>query len=100
MSTFNHTLADSPDEQLKMARRRARMKLGWYLHATVYILVNLGLTTLAALQGRHWAVYPAIFWGLGLVMHGAAVWISSPRSALWTRMVDKELRAMQSLNKK
>ncbi|MDL5037691.1 2TM domain-containing protein [Comamonas resistens] len=100
MSTFNHTLADSPDEQLKMARRRARMKLGWYLHATVYILVNLGLTTLAALQGRHWAVYPAIFWGLGLAMHGAAVWISSPRSALWTRMVDKELRAMQSLNKK
>ena len=64
------------------------------------LIRSLGLTTLAALQGRHWAVYPAIFWGLGLAMHGAAVWISSPRSALWTRMVDKELRAMQSLNKK
>lgn len=65
MSSCNHDPAVSPHALLRLARRRARMKLGWYLHATVYVLVNLGLAALAALHGRHWAIYPAVFWGLG-----------------------------------
>ncbi|MFD2756300.1 2TM domain-containing protein [Comamonas terrae] len=100
MSSCNHDPAVSPHALLRLARRRARMKLGWYLHATVYVLVNLGLAALAALHGRHWAIYPAVFWGLGLAIHGAAVWLCSPRGTLWTHLVNRELRALQSLNTK
>ena len=53
----DHPTAD-PIERL--ARRRAGAKLGWYLHASVYILVNLLLVTLSVASGRHWAVFPAV----------------------------------------
>ena len=38
MPTTDQHLSD-PIERL--ARRRAGAKLGWYLHATIYLLVNL-----------------------------------------------------------
>ena len=79
----------------QQARRRAGMKLGWYLHASVYLCVNLGLMALALSQGRHWAIYPAMGWGLGLMMHGLVVWLASPSSPVWQRMVQRELQSLQ-----
>ena len=79
----------------QQARRRAGMKLGWYLHAGVYLCVNLGLMALALSQGRHWAIYPALGWGLGLMMHGLVVWLASPSSPVWQRMVQRELQSLQ-----
>ena len=63
------------------ARRNAGRKLGFLMHATVYVIVNLGLMLLAWSQGRHWAVYPALFWGIGLACHAASVWLRSPNSS-------------------
>ena len=85
----------SPAPQLQQARRRAGMKLGWYLHASVYLCVNLGLMALALSQGRHWAIYPALGWGVGLMMHGLVVWLASPSSPVWQRMVQRELQSLQ-----
>lgn len=79
----------------QQARRRAGIKLGWYLHASVYLCVNLGLMALALSQGRHWAIYPALGWGLGLMMHGLVVWLASPSSPVWQRMVQRELQSLQ-----
>lgn len=62
---------DSPD---RLARRRAGAKLGWYIHACAYLCVNLLLAMLAAASGRHWAIFPALGWGLGLAVHGFAVY--------------------------
>lgn len=72
----------------RIARRRAGAKLSWYIHAAVYILVNLLLAVLSASSGRHWAIYPALGWGLGLAIHGAAVFIAT--SGLMGRLVDQE----------
>lgn len=58
----------------RLARRRAGMKMGWFIHAGVYIAVNLLLAVLSAMSGRHWAVYPALGWGLGLAIHGIVVY--------------------------
>lgn len=77
------------------ARRSAGKKLGWYVHATVYVLVNLALMALSLSQGRHWVIYPALFWGLGLLMHGVSVWLASPQSPWWTKMVEKEKQRLQ-----
>ncbi|CAM4292856.1 2TM domain-containing protein [Comamonas aquatilis] len=91
---------DSQAAQYQQARRSAGKKLGWYLHAMVYVLVNLGLITLAWSQGRHWALYPALGWGLGLLAHGLAVWLTSPNSPWWKRMVERELEQLQSTEKR
>lgn len=91
---------DSQAAQYQQARRRAGKKLGWYLHVTVYVLVNLGLMALALSQGRHWALYPALGWGLGLLAHGLAVWLTSPHSPWWKRMVERELEQLQSTEKR
>lgn len=59
----------------RLARRRAGAKLGWYIHAGVYIAVNLGLATISAMSGRHWAIFPAFGWGVGLLVHGIVVFV-------------------------
>ncbi|XAH22296.1 2TM domain-containing protein [Xylophilus sp. GW821-FHT01B05] len=82
----------SPDEIERIARKRAGAKLGWYIHATVYVLVNAGLFVLSQSVGhqRRWSIYPALGWGVGLLCHGASVWVLGSGSALRERMVERE----------
>lgn len=83
----DHPTAD-PIERL--ARKRAGAKLGWYLHASVYILVNLLLIALSAASGRHWAVFPAVGWGIGLAVHGVVVFLVTGGGGLYERLVQAE----------
>jgi hypothetical protein len=83
-----HPLTEDPIDRL--ARKRAGAKLGWYFHASVYLLVNLALAALSLHQGRHWAVFPALGWGLGLALHGVSVFVLGTGSGLRERMVQRE----------
>ena len=74
----------------RLARKRAGARLGWYLHASVYILVNLLLITLSAASGRHWAVFPAVGWGIGLAVQGVVVFLLNGGAGLYDRMVESE----------
>ncbi|MDA7414838.1 2TM domain-containing protein [Xenophilus arseniciresistens] len=85
----------SPDRLDALARRRAGAKIGWYLHAAVYLCVNAGLLLLSWSQGRHWALYPALGWGLGLLAHGAAVWALMPGSSLMRQLVARERERLE-----
>jgi hypothetical protein len=60
---MNRTRTTSTDPIERLARRRAGAKLGWYIHAGVYIAVNLLLALLSAMSDRHWAVFPALWLG-------------------------------------
>jgi hypothetical protein len=82
----------------RLARRRAKAKLGWYLHAAIYVLVNLGLIGLSLAHGRAWAIYPLLGWGVGLLAHGLSVWLLPPGGPLLERMVERE-RAKLSADK-
>lgn len=80
----------SPEQIERIARRRAGAKLGWYLHAGVYLLFN-GIFLLLSLLGvghRHWSLYPALGWGLGVVLHGIAVFVLG--SGLRERLIERE----------
>lgn len=58
----------------RLARRRVGMKLGWLVHATVFILVNAGLWAINELTGGpRWSHWPLMGWGLGLAIHGLVV---------------------------
>ena len=74
----------------KLALRRAKAKLGWFVHAAIYALVNLGLIALSLANGRSWAIYPLLGWGVGLLAHGLSVWMLPPGGALLGRMVERE----------
>lgn len=86
-----HTSTALPDTRLEqLARKRAGAKLGWYIHATVYLLVNLLLLALSLSSGRHWAVFPLLGWGLGLAVHGAVVFLLTGGAGLHERLVQQE----------
>ena len=87
----------SPEEIDRLARKRAGAKLGWYAHATVYVLVNLFLFAIShyAFGSRRWSPAPLLGWGLGLVLHGVAVFVLGNGSGLRERMVQKEREKLQ-----
>ena len=64
---MNDDALASNDRIERLARRRAGAKMGWYIHATVYVLVNLFLVILASSRGHNWAMYPL----LGCSLEGA-----------------------------
>ena len=81
----------APDRDLeRLARKRAGAKMGWYIHASVYILVNLVLAMLSMMSERSWVVFPALGWGLGLAIHGAVVFIRTGGGGLHERLVQHE----------
>jgi hypothetical protein len=84
------TLPDTDSRLERLARRRAAAKMGWYIHATVYLAVNLLLVGLAASSGRHWAVFPLLGWGLGLAIHGFVVFLVTGGAGLQERLVQRE----------
>jgi 2TM domain len=94
---------DSPrsaanDERLleRRARRRVGMKMGFYVHAAVYVLVNLGLFALNAYTGgRQWAIYPMLGWGLGLAIHGIATFAALQGDGLRDRMIESEMERLR-----
>lgn len=74
----------------RLARRRAGAKLGWYIHALVFIAVNLLLAVVSAAGGRHWAVFPFFGWGLGLAIHGLVVFLLTGGAGLHEKLVARE----------
>lgn len=91
------TQAHTPEDIERLARRRAGAKLGWYAHAAVYVLVNLAVFGMSryGFGQRSWSVVPFLAWGLGLALHGIAVFVLGSGSGLRDRMVKKERERLQ-----
>jgi hypothetical protein len=81
----------------RLARKRAGAKLGWYIHACVYVLVNLVIFAMSryAFGDRPWSIVPLLGWGLGLVLHGVSVFVLGSGGGLRERMVQKERERLQ-----
>lgn len=87
----------SPEEIETLARRRASAKLGWYVHAAAFVLVNALLFAMSryAFGTRPWSIYPLLGWGLGLMLHGVSVFLLGSGDGLRERMVQREREALQ-----
>ncbi|CAN5506205.1 2TM domain-containing protein [soil metagenome] len=87
----------TPEDIDRLARKRAGAKLGWYIHACVYVLVNLVVFAMSryAFGDRPWSVIPLLGWGLGLALHGISVFMLGSGSGLRERMVQKERERLQ-----
>ena len=89
-----HAPSSKSDDLERLARKRAGAKLGWYAHACVYVLVNLFLAFLSSRSNYPWAVFPALGLGLGLLIHGAAVWVAMPGGSLYAQLLERERAAL------
>lgn len=80
------------DDIERIARRRAAMKLGWTIHAGIYLAVNLGLGALALASGSRWVMFPAFGWGLGVAIHGLVVFLRT--SGAYEKLLARERRLL------
>ena len=82
----------------RIARRRAGAKLGFYIHAAVFITVNLALFVIngQTTPSYRWFVWPLGGWGIGLAFHGLAVFLLGSGSGLHERMVQAERRRLEA----
>jgi hypothetical protein len=81
----------------RLAHKRAGAKLGWYIHAVVYIVVNLFIFAISryGFGSRPWSVYPLLGWGVGLALHGISVFYLGADSGLRDRLVQQERERLQ-----
>jgi len=65
------------DENAKYnkAKRRVLSIKIFYIHLSIYIIVNFGLFVINILTAsdKLWFYWPIIGWGMGLLIHGALV---------------------------
>ena len=87
----------TPEEIERIAARRAGAKLGWYIHAAVYVAVNLFVFSMSqyGFGTRNWSVKPLLGWGLGLTLHGISVWFLGAGGGLRERLVQRERERLQ-----
>jgi 2TM domain len=81
------------EERYREAKRRVEAKKGFYVHAFFFVVLNAIFLAVVG-WGFLWAT---VFWGLGLVLHGASVFFSgSDWLKGWeNRAIQKELGRRQ-----
>lgn len=78
------------------ARRRVGMRLGFSVHAAVFVLVNLGLFAIDGLGGgARWSHWPLMGWGMGLAIHGVVTLAALRGDGLRDRMVADEVERLR-----
>jgi hypothetical protein len=66
---------ENDDTLYKRAKARVDALRGFYIHALVYVVVNLGLFTINMLTSRDslWFYWPLFGWGIGLAINAVVV---------------------------
>ncbi|MEN9539557.1 MAG: hypothetical protein RLZZ126_1792 [Pseudomonadota bacterium] len=95
MSTPHILSAEDID---RLARKRAGAKFGWYVHLTIYVLVNTGLFLGSSLMFGHgrYSLGPLLGWGIGVAFHGISVFVLGTGSAWRERMVQRERELIEA----
>ena len=79
----------------RQARRRVNQKMGFYTHATVFVLINLGMLLIGVASGRNWPLWPLAGWGLGLAIHGFVTFARLNGDNLRERMMRDEMERLR-----
>lgn len=75
------------------ASKRVAAKLSFYIHLTVYVVVNLLLVAvnLVTSPGHLWFYWALFGWGIGLFFHGLSVFFFGRLDNIKERMIEKEM---------
>jgi len=73
----------SEDEIYEQAKKRVEEKKGFYIHFTVYVVVNIMLVLIWAFvagRGFPWFIFPLGGWGIGILFHFLGVFVFERKS--------------------
>ena len=88
------TSGTSEEQIYELAKKRVEEKRGFFIHFTVYIVVNIILVLIwafAAGRGFPWFIFPLGDWGIGVLFHFLGVFVFSGQSARDRRAIEKEM---------
>jgi len=78
------------------AARRVRRKMGVYMHAFIFVVVNVALFAVNSATGDpRWAHFPLLGWGLGLAIHGLVTFLSLQGEGLRRSMLAREIETLR-----
>ena len=91
-------------DEMRLARKRAGARMGFMIHATVFVAVGMlliflsqaGLATHGATRHANWPMFPLGGWAIGLFFHGLAVYARGPLSGIRERMIQTELERIRT----
>lgn len=87
---------NKPDTRYLEAKRKVKKMKGFYIHALVFILVNLFIISQNIQEGQTLSdmdnYWTAIFWGIGLLVHGVSVFV--PHIFLGKDWEEKKIREL------
>ncbi|WP_409304468.1 2TM domain-containing protein [Peribacillus sp. SCS-155] len=80
------------DEKYIRAKKKVQNLKAFYIHLTVYVLVNIMLfaINLSSDAGNWWFLYPLGGWGIGLAVHGVSLLFYGSLGADWEERKIKE----------
>lgn len=82
-----------PQSDYDSAVHRVEEKMRFFIHLTVYVLVNTMLTAINLLNNPQnlWFYWPLAGWGIGIVLHAWKVFSKPRLLSLKQRMIQHEL---------
>lgn len=85
--------AGTDDPEQGRIRRRVHQKAELYRHLVVFLVVGAILAGLDLLTspGTLWFFWPMGFWGIGLVLHFADVYVIGEDAGMEARMMRREM---------
>ncbi len=88
----------SEDEIYQRARKRVEEKKGFFVHLTVYVVVNCVLILIwafAADGGFPWFLFPLCGWGIGIIFHFLGVFVFARETSWERREIEKEAERLR-----
>ncbi|MFC1995441.1 2TM domain-containing protein [Chloroflexota bacterium] len=77
------TTGMSEEQIYELAKKRVEEKRGFFVHLTVYIVINIMLVFIwafAAGGGFPWFIFPLGGWGIGLLFHFLGIFVFGGKS--------------------
>ncbi len=86
-------------EKYKRAKERLEELKGLYIHAIIYVIVNLGMVIINLISSpeKYWFYYPLVGWGVGLCTHALSVY--SKGRIFGAKWEEKKIREMMDKDK-
>lgn len=89
---------ETSTDNYRIAKRHVDRKLRFFVHLSVYIMVNCGLVLLNLSRQPEalWSFGPLFGWGIAVLFHGLSVFLHAPGAAWKQRMIENELSKYKS----
>ncbi len=83
-----------------IAKRRVQARMGFAIHALIYVTLNSGLALIWYLTGRGypWFLWPVVCWGIAIVAHALSL-VIGPDSPRERRAIEREVRRLRAAHR-